>query len=221
MERQKIILILILISFLFLSCNPKREKEINVNSLDDSFQIICLKDRMITSTYNEVNNIHSLNIYNSNLVLVDKMVFYQEPLPRFSIDGKNKIINITYINLSKTKTLDNTLNYYLNKKKSIDNYNINYMINNNIEGEYLKSKEIFNRFKINKNNYDIDFFNKVKKIKTINLKELIFSENQDGKVLEYSSGIINKINNINILIPLNDTIIKDLKKEILSTFIKK
>lgn len=219
MERQKIILILI--SFLFLSCNPKREKKINVNSLDDSFQIICLKDRMITSTYNEVNNIHSLNIYNSNLVLVDKMVFYQEPLPRFSIDGKNKIINITYINLSKTKTLDNTLNYYLNKKKSIDNYNINYIINNNIEGEYLKSKEIFNRFKINKNNYDIDFFNKVKKIKTINLKELIFSENQDGKVLEYSSGIINKINNINILIPVNDTIIKDLKKEILSTFIKK
>lgn len=219
MERQKIILILI--SFLFLSCNPKREKEINVNSLDDSFQIICLKDRMITSTYNEVNNIHSLNIYNSNLVLIDKMVFYQEPLPRFSIDGKNKIINITYINLSKTKTLDNTLNYYLNKKKSIDNYNINYIINNNIEGEYLKSKEIFNRFKINKNNYDIDFFNKVKKIKTINLKELIFSENQDGKVLEYSSGIINKINNINILIPVNDTIIKDLKKEILSTFIKK
>ena len=149
------------------------------------------------------------------------MVFYQEPLPRFSIDGKNKIINITYINLSKTKTLDNTLNYYLNKKKSIDNYNINYIINNNIEGEYLKSKEIFNRFKINKNNYDIDFFNKVKKIKTINLKELIFSENQDGKVLDYSSGIINKINNINILIPVNDTIIKDLKKEILSTFIKK
>lgn len=219
MERQKIILILI--SFLFLSCNQKKDEEINLNSLDDSFQIICLKDKLITSTYNEVNNIHSLNIYNSNLVLIDKMVFYQEPIPRFSIDGKNKIINITYINLSKTKTLDNTLNYYLNKKKSIDNYNINYIINNNIEGEYLKSKEIFNRFKINKNNYDIDFYNKLKKIKTINLRELIFSENQDGKILEYSSGIINKINNINILIPVNETIIKELKKEILSTFLKK
>lgn len=219
MERQKIILIVI--SFLFLSCNPKREKEINVNSLDDSFQIICLKDKLITSTYNEVNNIHSLNIYNSNLVLIDEMVFYQEPLPRFSIDGNNKIINITYINLSKTKTLDNTLNNYLYTKKTIDNYNINYIINNNIEGEYLKSKEIFSRFKINKNNYDIDFFNKLKKIKTINLKELIFSENQDGKDLEYSSGIINKINNINILIPVNDTLIKELKIEILSTFIRK
>lgn len=218
MERQQIIFIFI--SALLFSCNSKNNKEHNLNILNDSYQLVCLKDKLVTSLYNEENNIHTINIYSCNFELVDKIVFFQEPLPIFSIDEKKHTIDITYINLSKTKTLNNTLDYYLKKKKTIANFNINYIINNKIEGEYLKSKKIFDDIKFDKNNCDISFYNKLKIIKTINIKELIFSKNQNRTVLEYSSGITNKINNKNILIPENDTLIDKIKKEILKMYIK-